>query len=184
MAEVKILVEGYTSKNNNKSRTCPTITLVRDRNVVMVVDPGTVEEQEILVEKLRENGLTTDDVNFVCITHAHMDHYRNVGMFPNAKTFGCFGLWHGDKFEKLNENLTKNIKIMKTPGHSDDSITLLVKTKIGKVAICGDVFWKENFPEKDIYANDMKRLIESRKKVLRIADFIIPGHGKMFSTKR
>ena len=184
MTEVKILVEGYTSKNNDKNRTCPTITLVKDRGVVMVVDPGTVEEQEILIKKLKENNLTVEEVNFVCITHAHMDHYRNAGMFPNAKTFGCFGLWYGDKFEKIGKNLTRDIKIVKTPGHSDDSITLFVKTKKGKIAICGDVFWKENFPEKDIYANDMKKLRESRKKVLKNADFIIPGHGKMFPAKQ
>ncbi|MFH1522900.1 MAG: hypothetical protein ABIE43_03730 [Patescibacteria group bacterium] len=27
---------------------------------------------------------------------------------------------------------------------------------------------------------DMKTLIESRKKLLKISDYIIPGHGKMF----
>jgi hypothetical protein len=29
----------------------------------------------------------------------------------------------------------------------------------------------------------MKKLIESRKKLLEIADFIIPGHGKIFGVK-
>ena len=30
----------------------------------------------------------------------------------------------------------------------------------------------------------MEKLIESRKKLLENADYIIPGHGKMFKVKR
>jgi len=44
MAEVKILIEGYTTADVIKSKivekTCPTITLVRDKDIVMVIDPG------------------------------------------------------------------------------------------------------------------------------------------------
>lgn len=29
----------------------------------------------------------------------------------------------------------------------------------------------------------MDQLIESRKKILETADFIIPGHGKLFKTR-
>jgi hypothetical protein len=32
--------------------------------------------------------------------------------------------------------------------------------------------------------SDEKALKESRKKILEIADYIIPGHGKMFKVKR
>jgi hypothetical protein len=30
---------------------------------------------------------------------------------------------------------------------------------------------------------DMEKLIESRKKILGIADYIIPGHGKVFKSR-
>ena len=72
----------------------------------------------------------------------------------------------------------------RTPGHSYDSITLLVKTNNGIVAICGDVFWKEDFPKDDPYASNKEKLEESRKKILEVADWIIPGHGKMFKVKK
>jgi len=43
MAEVKVLIEGYTSAEavgaSGEEKTCPTITLVKDKGVVMVVDP-------------------------------------------------------------------------------------------------------------------------------------------------
>lgn len=186
MAKVKILIEGYTNadtKDSGEETTCPTITLVKDEDIVMVVDPGVLEDQKILIDKLKGEGLTIDDVDIVCITHSHIDHYRNIGMFPKAKTLEYYGLWDKNTVADWSEDFTNDIKIIKTPGHSDNSITLLVKTDKGIVAICGDVFWKENLPEKDEYANDQEKLEESRKKVLASADWVIPGHGGMFKTK-
>lgn len=185
MAEVKILIEGYTSVDTAESgqeKTCPTITLVKDKDIVMFVDPGVLEDQKILIDKLKDEGLTVEDVNIVCITHSHIDHYRNIGMFPKAKTLEYYGLWHKQTVEDWKEQFTDDIKIIKTPGHDYSSITLLVKTDQGIVAICGDVFWKENSPEDDIYASDKEKLKHSRKKVLEMADYIIPGHGAMFKT--
>jgi hypothetical protein len=37
---------------------------------------------------------------------------------------------------------------------------------------------------KDPYVKNEKDLKESRKKVLEIADYIIPGHGKMFKVQK
>lgn len=188
MAQVKILIEGFTSADSGEEeRTTPTITLVKDKNIVMVVDPGCLESQELLKEKLKQEGLTIDDVNIVCITHSHIDHYRNIGMFPKAKTLEYYGLWDGNTVDEWKEQFTDDIKIIKTPGHNYDGITLLVKTNKGIVAVCGDIFWKENQPEKpedDPYASDKEKLKESRKKVLEMADWIIPGHGAMFKVEK
>ena len=51
-------------------------------------------------------------------------------------------------------------------------------------AICGDVFWKKDFPENDPYASDKEKLRDSRKMILELADWVIPGHGKMFKVER
>lgn len=188
MAEVKILIEGYTNadKDNSggKEVTCPTITLIRDSNLNIVVDPGVLENQQLLVEALKRENLAVNDIDIVCITHSHIDHYRNIGMFSNAKTLEFFGLWEGSSVSEWDENFSDNIKIIKTPGHNYDGITILAKTNKGVVAVCGDVFWKENYPEKDPYASDNKKLIESRKKILKLADYIIPGHAGMYKVKK
>ncbi|MDD5172971.1 MAG: MBL fold metallo-hydrolase [Patescibacteria group bacterium] len=187
MAKVKILVEGYTTANTaeqGEEKTCPTITLIRDKDIVMVVDPGVLEDQKILIDKLKEENLTIDDVNIVCITHSHIDHYRNIGIFPKAKTLEYWGLWDRNTVEDWKEQFTDDIQILKTPGHNYDGLTLFVKTDEGVVAICGDIFWEQNFPEDDPYASDIEQLKESRKKVLEMADYIIPGHGKMFKTEK
>jgi len=188
MAKVKILIEGYATDDatteSGEEKTCSTITLVKDKNIVMVVDPGVLEDQKLLIEKLKEEGLSVNDVNVVCITHSHIDHYRNIGMFPKAKTLEYWGMWDKNTVEDWNEQFTKDIKVIKTPGHDYSSITLFVKTEKGIIAICGDVFWKENFPKDDPYASDKEKLKESRKKVLKIADYIIPGHADMFKVNK
>ncbi len=186
MAEVKILIKGYTTEDTGEHEidaTVPTITLVKDNDLVIISDPGVLENQQILVDKLKDEGLTVDDIDIVFITHSHIDHYRNIGMFPKAKTLEYWGLWDGVAVKDWDEQFTDDIKIIKTPGHNYDSLTMLVKTKNGIAAICGDVFWKENFPEDDPYASDKEELKKSREKVLKLADWIVPGHGEMYRVK-
>ncbi|HUW21053.1 MAG TPA: hypothetical protein VMW41_00110, partial [Candidatus Bathyarchaeia archaeon] len=59
----------------------------------------------------------------------------------------------------------------------------------------GDVFWwvddeeqkidKENLMiHQDPYMKNKEELRESRKKLLKIADYIIPGHGEMFKIEK
>ncbi|MBR9683210.1 MBL fold metallo-hydrolase [Candidatus Woesearchaeota archaeon] len=186
MAKVKVLVEGFTSADqpDKEERTCPTITLVRDKNLIIVCDPGTLKDQSILINELKKENLTLNDVNVVFLTHSHIDHFRNIGMFPNAKVIEFYGAWHGDIVDDRQDQLTENIKIIETPGHNYTSLTLIVKTDKGNIAICGDVFWKENYPEVDEYADDMNKLRESRQKLLEIADYIVPGHAGMYKVKK
>jgi len=184
MAFVKILIQGFTSGNSGEGETCPTITLVRDKNIVMVVDPGVLESQQALVGALQKEGLKLADVNYVFITHSHLDHYRNIGMFEQAKTIEYFGIWNKGFCEDRPDQLTDDIEIIKTPGHNYDALSLLVKTDIGLIAIVGDVFWSQRGPRNDPYASNSKKLEESRQKVLDLADYIIPGHGPMFEVKK
>ena len=186
MAEVKILVEGYTTadKPGEEEKTCPTITLVRDQDLVIVVDPGVLENQSILVDALKREGLSLEDVNVVFLTHSHIDHFRNIGMFPNAKVIEYYGVWDKNKVEDRQNQLTENVKIIETPGHNYTSLTLLVKTDLGNIAICGDVFWKENYPEIDEYADNPEKLKDTRKKLLELADYIIPGHAGMYKVEK
>lgn len=182
MAIVKILIEGHTTQDSQpdgEESTCPTITLIQDNNMNAIVDPGSLPSQGILIKELKKEGLSLNDINLVFITHSHIDHYKNVGMFPNADVLEYWGYWYDDKVKDWDEQFTEDIKIIKTPGHNYDGITILVRTDMGIIAICGDVFWKEDYPKKDPYASDPVKLEKSRKIVKKLADYIIPGHGGM-----
>jgi glyoxylase-like metal-dependent hydrolase (beta-lactamase superfamily II) len=190
-AEVKILVVGETNAGEvvetNEERTRPTITLIREGDLNIIVDPGILESQQILIDALASEGLVAEDINIVCITHSHIDHYRNVGMFPKAKILEHYGLWNKEFVEDWPEHFSPHIRVIRTPGHDYTGITLLVTTEDGVVAICGDVFWKENYPKDpkdDIYASDTEKLAKSRKLILEMADFIIPGHAGMYEVKK
>jgi len=191
MAKVKVLVKGYTNADSiaesGEEKNCATITLILDEGLVIVVDPGVLKSQQILIDALNEEKLSINDVSLVCITHSHIDHYRNIGMFPNAKVLEFFGLWDKNKVENWKEQFSRNIQILKTPGHDYTGITLFVTTDEGIIAICGDVFWKENYPKNssdDIYASDYIKLEESRRMVLEMADWIIPGHADIYKVDK
>ena len=65
---------------------------------------------------------------------------------------------------------------------------------IQKVVLAGDVFWWADGEEQLVDINkeddahpaelDMKALIKSRRVLLEKADYIIPGHGKMFKVEK
>jgi glyoxylase-like metal-dependent hydrolase (beta-lactamase superfamily II) len=190
-AFVKILIEGYTNADSleetGKERTQPTVTLVKDGGMIMVVDPGVMENQKALIDALEKENLRVKDVNIVCLTHSHIDHYRNAGMFPDAKVLEFFGLWENNICHEWQEQFAPNVKILKTPGHDYTGLTVLVNTKDGIVAVCGDVFWKKDYPQDpqdDVYASDSDKLEESRELVMKNADWIIPGHAGIYKNPK
>ena len=183
LAKVKVLINGYTtadSKEADEEKTCATITLIKDGKLVMVIDSGVLESRKMLIDALKKEKLSLEDVNVVGLTHSHIDHYASVGMFPNAKILEFYGLWDKNKCDEWNEQFTDNIKIIKSLGHDKTGITFLVKTNKGIMAVCGDVFWKEDYPKNDPYADNPKKLKETRKNILKLADWIVPGHAGMY----
>jgi len=185
MTIVKILVKGYYQEiSKDQARVCATVSLAQDEKVVMVVDPGTLENKDILLSALKQEGLTPNDVTHVGITHSHIDHYINAGLFPNATVLEYWGLWNKDVWGFWQEHFSNDIRIVKTPGHDYSCITFFVTTDDGVVAICGDVFFEEGKPEIDPFAADAKKLQESRKLILKTADWIIPGHGDIYRNKK
>ena len=189
-AEVKILIPGWTNADsvkaeNEKENNACTTTLIRDEDFVIVVDPGVLDDKNILIKALERENLKLEDITHVFITHSHIDHYRNVGMFPvSTQVLEYWGIWTGGTVVEWNENFSKNIRIIKTPGHNYDSLSFLVNTEKGMVAVVGDLWWKENYPDDDPYASNMKLLKESRLKMLELTKFVIPGHGPMFEIKK
>lgn len=184
-AKVKILIQGYTSADRPgaQEKTCPTITLLRDGRTTIIVDPGVLADRKVLIKALKKEGLSPDKISAVFLTHSHIDHFANTGMFPKATIIEYYGCWKNDVVTDRPKFLSENIQILETPGHSFTGLTLLAKTSLGTVAVCGDVFWKENYPRNDQYADNRGKLKDSRKKLLKLADYIIPGHAGMFKVK-
>lgn len=195
MAEVKILIEGYARKENGAEFASSTTSLIREGDLNIIVDPGM--DRKLLLEALRKENLSPDKINYVILTHYHLDHSLLTGIFENAKILdnGEMYSWDGKIEDHENRVPGTDIEIIKTPGHDMFHCSVLVKTnEFGKVIIAGDVFWwgddeqqktdKESLiKHKDPYMKNKEELMESRQRVLEMADFIIPGHGGMFKVK-
>lgn len=184
MAKIKVLFPGFTNadcrKNNEEEITRCTTTLIYADNMIILSDPGVLSDQKIMVDVLKAEGLTINDISHVFITHSHLDHYRNIGMFPQAKTIEFWGLWDGGKCDPYPEKFSQDLRIIKTPGHSYDGLTMFAETEDGVVAIVGDLWWSEEGPDNDPFAIDNEILKKSREKVLSLANHIVPGHADVF----
>ncbi|MFA5051357.1 MAG: MBL fold metallo-hydrolase [Patescibacteria group bacterium] len=194
MPKIKVLIQGFAKEKNGQEFASSTTTLIQENGLNIIVDPGM--DRKLLLTSLKKQGLTVSDINYVVLTHNHPDHYLLAGIFEKAKILDADDIysWDGKITGHNNKIPGTEIKIIKTPGHSMFHCSLLVQTKeFGKVAIVGDVFWwadeekqkidkKSLLKHKDPYVKNEKQLLESRKKILKIADYIVPGHGKMFKT--
>jgi len=186
MSKVKILVKGYVKDNGETVQA--TVTLVQDNGHNIIVDPGMTHDPRAITTALEAEGLAIDDIDTIFITHHHPDHTRYMGLFQGARVYDYNSIYASDKWLDGGDGhaITPNVKIMHTPGHTSQDATLVVTNVTdlpGKntctVAICHLWWFKDKHD--DPTAENTEQLLKSRKKVLALADFIIPGHGDMFA---
>ena len=191
MNTVKVLIEGYAKINPDGTwDATSTTTLIDTGQHKIIMDPGC--HRELLLKSLSQNSISTGDIDTVFISHYHPDHCLLMGIFENATVFDSVqwqkGPTGGETGDKLPDT---DIQIIKTPGHAPEHASLLVPTAKGKVLVAADVFWwaageeqKIDIDKHDDFASDMATLKLSRSHALKIADYIIPGHGQMFQVKK
>jgi glyoxylase-like metal-dependent hydrolase (beta-lactamase superfamily II) len=193
LAQVKILLKGYfkwLDMAGKKFKASATVTLIRDGRVNILVDTGHHSVEQKLVAALKREGLKPDDIHYVIVTHHHPDHVANNHLFKKAIITDVLTSYKGDKFtvdlDLLYKNkniITPHVYIISTPGHEMDECTVIVETAKGVIAIVGDVFWKQQ-KEKNIMVKDQKELEKSQTTVIKLADYIIPGHAGMFKVNK
>ena len=182
-AEVHVLHTGYVRDDGVAS----TVTLVLDGPVVIVIDPGMVASRDLIIGPLQEHGLGREAVTHVVLTHHHPDHAVNAALFPNAEVVDFWARYRGDQWldhDGDGHRVGEHARLILTPGHTAEDLTLLVETDAGVVA-CTHAWWREDrSPEVDPLAEDQAALDASRARILAAADIVIPGHGGPFPTGR
>jgi len=193
MNKIKVLISGYARQIENGWLASSTVTLVRSNGKNIIIDPGCNRNK--LIKELSRNNLKTADIGFVLLTHGHTDHTLLAGIFENAKVLTSEEIYDNDNQVEHN-NIIKgtDLKIIQTPGHSPEHCSLVVPADEGIYVVAGDVFWwtDDERQEIDIEKEDqahpeevnMNKLIESRKRILAVADYIIPGHGKIIKNTK
>lgn len=172
---------------------CAAVILLRtddDKNIL--VDTGGYGHQKRVVDGLRRKGLNPEDIHYVILTHSHFDHNANIYLFSRAQLIQERWLVsiadgktikYGRK-EELPPIGAKGIRLIKTPGHTEDSISVLVRHKNKKYAIVGDAvkgsliragLIKREYSNSQDYLNNMKKLFRISNVIISGDDGLIEG---------
>jgi len=106
----------------------------------------------------------------------------NVALFPDARVHDHWAIYYRDKWTDRAADgllLSPSVRLIATPGHTRQDITILVGTPAGIVAFT-HLWWSAGGPAEDPLAEDTEALHASRRRVLQVADQIVPGHGSPF----
>ncbi len=196
---VDILYDGYVKPIEGKTflpgaqpdgarKAASTIALVRTKDMIMVTDPGMTAkgDWDNVIHTMKNLGVKKEDVTHIFISHHHPDHNTRLGVFPNATIVDFWATYknddwkdHPDKFE-----ISKGVKVIKTPGHTHEDASLLVNTKEG-LYLLTHMWWNDQFgPKVDPLAQDQADLDKKRSEWIHEVDWIVPGHGKMFKNPK
>lgn len=124
-------------------------------------------------------------------THGHSDHVGNLSLFPHSLIIVGCDISRDDTYmnNELKSGvpyiLNSDIEVIHTPGHTGNDISVIVRnTPLGTIVVTGDLFEREDDIEENAIWRDVSEnpdiQAHHRHRVLQFADFIIPGHGKMF----
>lgn len=190
MIGLDVLAVGYLvrDEDHNLLEAHSTSTLVRAGDSMIVVDTSSKFMRPALKTSFRDLGIFPKDVDTVVLTHSHSDHVGNIDMFPNAEIYvqaGGADLGADVNVVEGDMQLCSGIRLVHTPGHSDDSMSVFIEADRAYV-IAGDAI-----PTEDNYrrmvppgiCNDREAAMESIKSIANFADVIVPGHGFPFMTR-
>ncbi|MFP5333512.1 MAG: MBL fold metallo-hydrolase, partial [Acidimicrobiia bacterium] len=96
-----------------------TVTLVRDGDAVIVIDPGMAPSQRAILDPLSAAGLDPVDVTDVIISHHHPDHTVKVGLFGDARVHDHWAIYHHDTWTSRPAEgfaVSPSVTLWETPG--------------------------------------------------------------------
>jgi glyoxylase-like metal-dependent hydrolase (beta-lactamase superfamily II) len=181
MVLYRIVKEGYVIGKGAKYRASSTCVLIEDNGISVLVDPGSSPDVPRAVR----------GCDVIYLTHSHIDHYMNAGAIPHSSMMDRFYIFEGDQLTEHSGTIPgTRVRILPTPGHSLDHSSLLFDADGGPVLVAGDLFWwstsqptpgtrEDLLSLPDPFADDLKKLKESRIRALEMAKILIPGHGRM-----
>lgn len=136
--------------------------LKKGKNAI-IIDPG--DEYEKIIQEVDESNVIA-----LLVTHHHEDH---IGALESLEKY-----YH----IKPNEWKDLNIEIIKTPGHTKDSISFYFPEE--NILFSGDFIFQQGIGRWDLETGNWKEMQESIKKILDYPNMqIYPGHGEKTTLK-
>jgi glyoxylase-like metal-dependent hydrolase (beta-lactamase superfamily II) len=158
------------------------VTLITSGQHTIIVDSGLRGEEGLIRRELAKLCIEPEEVNSIVNTHSHVDHCGNNYLFYRAKILKA----------KEGEVIAPGVWVMATPGHSMDSISVVVEmgdaaSQTKTIVISGDAlptfgnFLKKVPPALHV---DHELAIASMQRIMSLSDIVIPGHDFPFSIGR
>ena len=175
----------------------PNTLLIRgDRDYL--VDPGLIMQGAPVIGALGELGVEPHEIKDVILTHLHFDHAEGLAGWPMRRTYvhrleteapyaqiisGVLEMANLEVLEGEEGEIEPGLRWIRTPGHSDGLISLLVDTDDGLVVIASDCVGPlpEYFDQMDLpedFGPERDELLEQWKRIRDLDPaVVIPGHN-------
>jgi N-acyl homoserine lactone hydrolase len=163
-----------------------------------LVDPGLIMQGAPLFGALSSLDVAANDVKRVIMTHLHFDHAEALAAWPQRtvyvhrlETEAPYAQLVAGQLETVNLELLDGdegeiepgVRWIRTPGHCDGLITILVETDDGLTAIASDCVGPlpEYFDEMDLpqdFGPEREELLEQWRRIRELEPaVVIPGHN-------
>ncbi|MGV8175627.1 MAG: MBL fold metallo-hydrolase [Methanothrix sp.] len=152
------------------------VALIVSAGQRIVVDSGRPGDEDAILISLAKLDIKPQDVDIILNTHSHSDHCGNNHLFSGART----------PVVRNGDLIAPDVLVMASPGHSPDSISIVVKNEF-TVVIAGDALPTfGNFQKKVPPAlhTDLALAKASMSRIIEIADIVVPGHDLPFSLQK
>jgi N-acyl homoserine lactone hydrolase len=163
-----------------------------------LVDPGLIMQGAPVIGALEELGVDPGDVKDVILTHLHFDHAEGLAGWPMRRTYvhrieteapyaqlvsGVLEMATLEVLEGEEGEIEPGLRWIRTPGHSDGLISLLVDTDDGLVVIASDCIGPlpEYFDQMELpedFGPEREELLRQWKRIRDLDPaVVIPGHN-------
>jgi glyoxylase-like metal-dependent hydrolase (beta-lactamase superfamily II) len=175
----------------------PNTLLVRGERDYLV-DPGLIIQGAPVIGALQELGVDPGEIKDVILTHLHFDHAEGLAGWPQRRVYvhrleteapyaqivaGVLEMSNLEVLDGEEGEIEPGIRWLRTPGHSDGLISLLVDTDDGLVVIASDCVGPlpEYFDEMDLpedFGPEREELLEQWRRIRELEPaVVIPGHN-------
>jgi glyoxylase-like metal-dependent hydrolase (beta-lactamase superfamily II) len=201
---MRVICEGFPGKMANGYMGWSSVVLVEQREKKILFDTGGIDKRVDLCPDLLAAGAHPEEIDYLVISHFHLDHIYNYDYFPNAEI-----ILHSDELayarkgedpwqphhllapvEKTGrlrcvrggETLASGISVIHLPGHTPGCMGLVLEDPaLPLTVLAGDAIKTiaEMATGKAPMTSAPEQTYASVKKVRSFARQVVPGHDRL-----